>query len=238
MGLQFCSEKNNYASRTFCFKCGIDRGWKPAPKWNRRDSREQGKGRSPATRSPLEMKQAKIIADMTQKLKGHAAPPPPPPFGTSSRQQRRQSMASQGANLSDTDDYADIGPSVSVAASTGDSDTDRRELERERATQRKNLRTMEAVKLGTCPAMGTAKDAVRADIADLDKRIGEAMPHHRRAAVASAEVNRTHNIHLKAKDAYKAIKATFGQAAGGEGGGRRHGHYLQACEGQADRDRG
>ena len=71
---------------------------------------------------------------------------------------------------------------------------------------------MEAVKLGTCPAMETAKDAVRADIADLDKRIGEAMPHHRRAAVASAEVNRTHKIHLKAKDAYRVIKATFDEA--------------------------
>ena len=150
---------------------------------------------------------------MAQKpRKNQAVPPPPPPFGTSNRQQRRQSMASQGTNRSATDDDADIGPSASVAASSGDSDAGRREMELERAAQRKNLRSMEAVKIGNCQAMETAKDAVRAAIAELDKRIGEAMPHHRRTAAASAEVNRTHKIHLKAKDAYKAVKATYDDA--------------------------
>ena len=207
-----CPEKSNFASRTFCYKCGVDRDWKPALQRNRRSNQQQGRGRPSATRSPLEIKQAKVIADLAQKLKGQTAPPPPPPFGTSSRQQRRQSMASQGTNRSASDDDADIGPSASVAASSGDSDADRRDMEQERAAQRRNLRTMEAMKLGTCPAMETAKDTIRTAIADLDKRIGEAMPHHRRSAAASAEVNRTHKIHLKAKDAYKAVKATYDDA--------------------------
>ena len=66
---------------------------------------------------------------------------------------------------------------------------------------------------GECPAMETAKDTIKAAIAELDRKIGEAMPHHRRTADAAADVNRTYKLHVNAKDAYTAVRTAYEAAA-------------------------